>query len=304
MGNHPSTTLIDVHQSQLLNHTEFMEIEPQHSLWDLLPSELIRLILSHLQAKEVLKLSAVSRRFNCEINNDLLWQTIWQNRSNFACNTKLSRGKHTYKQLFIKFEKLQSGYSKTNTTPHKSWKNVLSWNMLFSDKPRIGITGLNFSGRRTFLYYLTSLVEEKSPLSSTISSHDDSQGVDVMNITWFKFDIMTDREMRRSYGISFRHMVQGIIYFLDCADIRRLTENAKQFHRALQMLHSDSVPVVVFANKQDKASAISVEEVVSLLQLEKEKRPWMCIGNSFFVQYGDLTPLVKGCKWLLNQMNL
>ena len=112
--------------------------------------------------------------------------------------------------------------------------------------------------------------------------------------------------MLRNYFVG----CQGLIFFIDSTDADRLdgrggsSDSAKyELCRILEDLRefSKTVPVLVFANKQDLPHALSVKEIIERLDLNSlpADRKWFIQGCSAVSCQG----LYEGLDWLAEQVH-
>ncbi|GMH42772.1 hypothetical protein BSKO_10691 [Bryopsis sp. KO-2023] len=84
----------------------------------------------------------------------------------------------------------------------------------------------------------------------------------------------------------WRHYFQdldGVVFFVDSCDAVRLPEARDEFMRLFCVDKFDSLPVVLFANKQDRERCMSVEYIEQKMELHKIRgSPTICIGGSAF----------------------
>ena len=78
------------------------------------------------------------------------------------------------------------------------------------------------------------------------------------------FDLAGQEKMRNVWKYYYSS-IEGIIFVIDSSNKERIHEARDEL---LSMLHNEEtkhIPIVVFANKQDLAGAVRVEEIIDIL---------------------------------------
>ena len=92
----------------------------------------------------------------------------------------------------------------------------------------------------------------------------------------------------------------GLIFVIDSSDRQRLSEAKHELHKLLEEEDLKEAHILIFANKQDCPTALSVSDVKEGLGLpEITSHPW-------FIQTAVATKgegLFQGLDWLANQIN-
>jgi len=92
----------------------------------------------------------------------------------------------------------------------------------------------------------------------------------------------------------------AILYVIDGADRRRLIEAAKELHAVLSAPELRGVPLLVAANKQDRAGALSAADLEAAMHLHSIRdRPWRCVGSSALRGDG----LREALEWLAHDQS-
>ena len=79
----------------------------------------------------------------------------------------------------------------------------------------------------------------------------------------------------RPYWKNYYENTDGLVYVVDSSDEVRLKECVEELQSLLVEENLKSVPMLVFANKQDLQFALDAEEIMSNLQLmEIKDRTW------------------------------
>jgi GTPase SAR1 family protein len=83
----------------------------------------------------------------------------------------------------------------------------------------------------------------------------------------------------RPYWKNYFENTDGLVYVVDSSDEVRLKECSEELQNLLSEDNLKSVPLLVFANKQDLQFALEAEEVI--------KYPLMRIDHEHPLTYGD-----------------
>lgn len=155
---------------------------------------------------------------------------------------------------------------------------------------RILLLGLDAAGKTTLLY--KTKIGELVHTVPTIGFNVET--LQVKNLSMTVWDVGGQNTIRALW----RYYYQGshaIIWVLDSADTERLDEAKDTLQGLMAEDELRSVPVIVFANKQDLPKALSVTEVADGLGLSSiYNRPWhvqACCAAS-----GD--GIYEGFDWL------
>ena len=130
-----------------------------------------------------------------------------------------------------------------------------------SDKEaRILILGLDNAGKTTILKKLAD--EEISTITPT-------QGFNVKTIQLDGFRLnlwdLGGQQKIRVYWSDYFEGTDGLVYVIDSADKRRVTESGVELGKLLDEAQLDGVPVLVLANKQDLISALSAKDLAETM---------------------------------------
>lgn len=172
--------------------------------------------------------------------------------------------------------------------------NFLSYiSSFFSKKEvRILILGLDAAGKTTILYRLAC--------GETISTIP-TIGFNVETLTYkninFKVWDLGGQTSIRPYWRCYYQNTDAIIYVVDSADSARLGISKIELFRLLEEEELKNCPVLVFANKQDLPTALTLAEISNLLGLSNIKnRQWAIFKSSATKGFG----LEEGLDWLSN----
>lgn len=158
-------------------------------------------------------------------------------------------------------------------------------------EPRILILGLDNAGKTTILKKLGEEADGKTPEGPT-------QGFNIKTLSLegrsAKLCDLGGQRALREYWQDYYENTDCLMYVVDSSDQRRLEEAHATFNEVLSSV--PRVPVLVFANKQDLATAKDPSFVAEILQLvECRDRKWQIQGCS--AKTGD--GLEQGVQWIM-----
>ncbi|XP_048339032.1 ADP-ribosylation factor-like protein 4D [Sphaerodactylus townsendi] len=87
-------------------------------------------------------------------------------------------------------------------------------------------------------------------------------------ITFQVWDVGGQEKLRPLWK-SYTRRTDGLVFVVDSAEAERLEEARVELHRIARATDNQGIPVLVLANKQDAARALSVAEVEKLLGLHE-----------------------------------
>lgn len=127
---------------------------------------------------------------------------------------------------------------------------------------RMLFLGLDNAGKTTCLKKLSE--EDISHISPT-------QGFNIktLNKDGFKVNVwdIGGQKAIRTYWNNYFDNTDVLIYVVDSADKKRLEETGVELQALLSEQKLEKVPVLILANKQDLANALSADEISTALQL-------------------------------------
>eukprot|EP00455_Lapot_gusevi_P013780 TRINITY_DN167_c0_g1_i1.p1 TRINITY_DN167_c0_g1~~TRINITY_DN167_c0_g1_i1.p1 ORF type:complete len:183 (-),score=16.76 TRINITY_DN167_c0_g1_i1:312-860(-) len=160
---------------------------------------------------------------------------------------------------------------------------------------RILVLGLDNAGKTTILYKFKFNDEAASCTVPTVGFNVET--VQFKNLSMTVYDVGGQHTIRPLW----RHYYSGthaIVYVVDCSDRDRVNEAREELHDVLKAEELKQASVLVFANKRDLPDAITPQELVFYLGLDKLRRPW-------YVQPSVATEnegIVEGFTWVSRQL--
>merc|ERR1712054_448095 len=125
---------------------------------------------------------------------------------------------------------------------------------------RILMLGLDNSGKTSILKRLSD--EDINHIMPT-------QGFNIKSLMHegFKLNVwdIGGQKTIRPYWKNYFENTDALIYVVDSSDKRRLEEAAQELGELLEEDKLGSIPVLVFANKQDLMNAVAAEEIVEAM---------------------------------------
>lgn len=159
-------------------------------------------------------------------------------------------------------------------------------------KASISMIGLDGAGKTTLLYKLR--VGEVVTTIPTVGFNVET--VEYKSLTFTIWDMGGQDRLRPFWRNFCYNNVDAIIFVVDSADKDRLNIARDEVHKMLAEPTLDHTKLLVFANKQDAPSALSVTEITAGLELHKASR-----NQEWFVQGCSATRgqgVYEGLDWL------
>jgi ADP-ribosylation factor-like protein 3 len=158
---------------------------------------------------------------------------------------------------------------------------------------RILMLGLDNAGKTTIL---------KKMSEEDISHIMPTQGFNIKSLVHegFKLNVwdIGGQKTIRPYWSNYFESSDALVYVIDSSDKRRLEESGTELKELLAEDKLASIPLLVFANKQDLLQACPADEIVETLELTKiEDRTWTIQACSA----KDGNGLQEGMEWLITQ---
>ncbi|KAI3656598.1 hypothetical protein MP638_003025 [Amoeboaphelidium occidentale] len=164
-------------------------------------------------------------------------------------------------------------------------------NKLFGNKEmRILMLGLDAAGKTTILY--------KLKLNQSVTTIP-TVGFNVETVTYknVKFNVwdVGGQDKIRPLWRHYYTGTQALIFVVDSQDRERIDEARQELHRILNDREMKDCLLLVFANKQDLANAMSPAEVTEKLGLQRMRdRNWYVHPSNALTGEG----LFEGLTWL------
>merc|ERR1712096_418777 len=158
---------------------------------------------------------------------------------------------------------------------------------------RLLMVGLDNAGKTTILKKFNG--EDTSTISPTLGFN-----IKTFEFRGYKLNVwdVGGQKTIRSYWRNYFEQTDGIVWVVDSADKRRLQACRDELHSLLDQEKLAGASLLVFANKQDLAGALSGEEISKVLELGTEKfesRHWEIHPCSAMSGAG----LIEGLDWMI-----
>lgn len=180
------------------------------------------------------------------------------------------------------------------------------WKYIFQkDEYCILIVGLDNAGKTTFLEQTKRKYSAKAYKGIPFEKIGPTVGMNIGNID-MKSDVLLlwdlgGQEDIQSLWDKYFLDCNGVIYVIDSSDSPRLGNSYECFRNLITNPDLEGVPLLVLANKQDKPSCITLEEVKEVFNKSAAflgKRDCMLHGISAL----DGTGVDEGLKWMIDHV--
>jgi len=164
---------------------------------------------------------------------------------------------------------------------------------------RVLVIGLDNSGKTTLIHHLKSDSRDRdgsSPLEVTPTVGFQVEEFRKKNINFTVYD-MSGQGRYRNLWEHYYSDCQAIIYVLDSTDRLRICVAKEELQLLLDhaSIRPKSCPILFFANKMDAAGALSPEECMVELELDKIRdKPWHISPSNALSGAG----VAEGIEWL------
>ncbi len=166
-----------------------------------------------------------------------------------------------------------------------------------SDKEaKILVLGLDNAGKTTLLKFLSSEAPSKI--------EEPTKGFNVKTICkdGFKLNVwdIGGQSAIRTYWENYYDRTDALVFVVDSSDDYRLDETTSVFKILLAEPKLAKVPILVFANKQDKSDALQPNEIMEKMDLSSiSDRKWSI--NACVATTGE--GVADGMKWLVETVS-
>ncbi|XP_042561016.1 E3 ubiquitin-protein ligase TRIM23 isoform X1 [Clupea harengus] len=160
---------------------------------------------------------------------------------------------------------------------------------------RVVTLGLDGAGKTTILFKLKH--DEFMQPIPTIGFNVET--VEYKNLKFTIWDVGGKHKLRPLWKHYYLN-TQAVVFVIDSCHRDRLMESHSELAKLLTEKELRDALLLIFANKQDVAGAVSVEEMTELLSLHK-----LCCGRSWHIQGCDARSgvgLHEGLDWLSRQL--
>ncbi|XP_046527806.1 E3 ubiquitin-protein ligase TRIM23 isoform X2 [Equus asinus] len=160
---------------------------------------------------------------------------------------------------------------------------------------RVVTLGLDGAGKTTILFKLKQ--DEFMQPIPTIGFNVET--VEYKNLKFTIWDVGGKHKLRPLWKHYYLN-TQAVVFVVDSSHRDRVSEAHSELAKLLTEKELRDALLLIFANKQDVAGALSVEEITELLSLHK-----LCCGRSWYIQGCDARSgmgLYEGLDWLSRQL--
>ena len=165
------------------------------------------------------------------------------------------------------------------------------WNRLFSRKQaKILIMGLSGVGKTTLLYRIS----QGQVIKTTPTVGFNVETFTHQNVRFQAFDLAGSEKMRGVLNTYYQG-TSAIIYVVDSSDPLNFHHTHEDIKARLNDPALRALPVLFFANKQDKSNCVRVSDLSALLGLNDIANTWHMEGVSALTGNG----LMEGLNWLV-----
>mmetsp|Transcript_5905 Transcript_5905/g.17771 ORF Transcript_5905/g.17771 Transcript_5905/m.17771 type:complete len:192 (-) Transcript_5905:86-661(-) len=159
---------------------------------------------------------------------------------------------------------------------------------------RVVMLGLDAAGKTTILYKL----HIGEVLSTVPTIGFNVEKVQYKNVQFTVWDVGGQEKLRPLWRHYFQK-TDGLIYVVDSFDSERMARAAQEFNAIVNDPLMQNAAVLVFANKQDMANALTPAQVAEHLGLLKMRnRKWHCQSAVAIKGEG----LYEGLDWLASTL--
>ena len=165
------------------------------------------------------------------------------------------------------------------------------WHRLFSKRPiSLLMVGLSGSGKISILHKLR--LGEVTTVSPTVGFNVHT--VTFMNVTITAWDVGGEDKLRPLYR-QYYPGAHSLLFVLDASDHARLSKAKDEFTLLLAEPELSKLPILVFVNKSDLPTSLTIPEAVEFLELPAlRRREWFAQSCNTVTGEG----LSEGIEWV------
>ena len=179
------------------------------------------------------------------------------------------------------------------------------YSYLFPNNSKVIMFGLDAAGKTSIIRYLKNKIGDNSdipyfPKFSICFNYKGIQNImkiDLGGCDGIKYHLNGSKiQMNQAFN-----NIKGIIFVIDSCDIDRLEEDfIDEFNYKFSLEDFKNLPVLIMANKQDLDRALSLEEIIKTIEIEKFKEKiWIAFGTSIKTGEG----IEESLDWMISNLN-
>ena len=148
-------------------------------------------------------------------------------------------------------------------------------------KCKVAVLGLDGAGKTTLMNSLTKPLVNSRNTAPTMGPEIHTKKIG--NVSFELYDIGGGGEKVRALWIHYLEDCAGVVFVVDSTDDDRLMHISRLVEKNSNYPSTKNKPILVLANKQDSADALSAEDVEQKMGLHETlgpNRPWKCMSVS------------------------